>query len=194
MFEVGLFPHITIPTKVSLENPITRFSILDQIWASSLVNIKRAFVVPVDITYYYHVGIFDEIACDQREAPIKKKKKRPFCEIGKQSSSTLLPSTDIQSVHGVFNEVFERYYNALFPLVMAGLKGKKMVPWMTRELKQCIRKKEKLYKLYVRGVIPKNDHTFYKNRLTNLLRRAKRLHFFKNVLMPIMMLESCGAA
>ena len=59
-------------------------------------------------------------------------------------------------------------------------------------LKQCIRKKERLYKLYVRGVIPKGDYTYFKNRLTNLLRRAKRLYFLKMFLMPIMMLESCG--
>ena len=61
---------------------------------------------------------------------------------------------------------------------MTELKGKKIVPWMTGELKQCIRKKERLYKLYVRGVIPKGDYTYFKNRLTNLLCRAKRLYFF----------------
>ena len=90
------------------------------------------------------------------------------------------------SVLGRFNEVFEKYYKALFhlyntafPVVMARLKGKKMVPWMTRELKQCIKKKEKLYKLYMKGSIAKNDYAYYKNRLTNLLRRAKRLYFFK---------------
>ena len=185
MFEVGLFSYIAIPTKVNLENPITRFSILDQIWSSSLVNIRQAFVVPVDITDPFPVGIFAEIACAQREAPIKKK-NRPFYEIGKQLFSTLLPNIDIHGVPGRFNEVFEKYYNALFqiyniafPVVMTELKGKKIVPWMTRELKQCIKKKERLYKLFVSGVIPKGDYTYFKNRLTNLLRRAKRLYFFK---------------
>ena len=96
----------------------------------------------------------------------------------------MLPSIDMHSMPGRFNEVFEKYYNVLFklyntafPVVMAGLKGKKMVPWMFRELKQCIRKKAKLYKLYVKGLIPKNYYPYYKNRLTNLLRRAKRLYF-----------------
>ena len=34
MFECNLRPLITKPTKVNLENPITRFSILDQIWVT----------------------------------------------------------------------------------------------------------------------------------------------------------------
>ena len=100
-------------------------------------------------TDHFPVGIFAEIACAQREAPIKRK-KRPFYEIGKQLFSTLLPNIDIHGVPGRFNEVFEKYYNAIFqiyniafPVVMTELKGKTIVPWMTRELKQCIRKKRK---------------------------------------------------
>ena len=49
---------------------------------------------------------------------------------------------------------------------------------MSQELKACIRKKASLYRMYVRGTILKADYNYYKNRLTTLLRRVKRLHYF----------------
>ena len=149
MFEVGLSPHVTIPTKVNLENVITRFSILDQIWSSSLVNVGKTFVIPVDITDHYPVGIYAELGGVQRETLIRMK-KRPICESGKKLFSTLLSTIDILNMPGRFNEVFRRYYDAIFlfynisfPVVMTRSKDKKMVPWMTRALRQCIRKKRK---------------------------------------------------
>ena len=50
---------------------------------------------------------------------------------------------------------------------------------MSYKLKQCIKKKAKLYKLYLKGKISKNDYTLFKNRLTAVLRRSKRLYYAK---------------
>ena len=54
-------------------------------------------------------------------------------------------------------------------------------PWMTPRLKQCIRKKSKLYKLYLKGKITRGDYTFYRNTLTNVIRRSKKL-YYSNIL------------
>ena len=43
----------------------------------------------------------------------------------------------------------------------------------------CIRKKSKLYQLYLSGRICKPAYTSFKNRLTAIIRRAKRLHYVK---------------
>ena len=50
---------------------------------------------------------------------------------------------------------------------------------MTPELRQCIRKKSKLYKLYLRGRIEKVEYLIFKNRLTAVIRRVKRLYYTK---------------
>ena len=50
---------------------------------------------------------------------------------------------------------------------------------MTSKLKQCIRKKAKIYKMFLRGNISQGDYTVYKNRLTNAIRRTKALYYSK---------------
>ena len=35
LFEVGMKPLVTLPTKVNLQNPITRFSVIDHVWISN---------------------------------------------------------------------------------------------------------------------------------------------------------------
>ena len=52
-------------------------------------------------------------------------------------------------------------------------------PCMTPRLRQCIKKKSKLYRMYLKGRIARGDYTYYKNRLTSVLRRVKRLYYTK---------------
>ena len=184
MFEIGLTPHITIPTKVNIENAITRFSVLDQIWSPHSLSIKRAFVIPVDITDHYPVGVFTDVHHDDFKANTIK--KRSLRESSKQLFAMFLSNIELTFIPGNFNESFNHYYNKLFqiydiafPVTVSSIKCKKIIPWMTAELRQCVRKKSKLYKLFLKGSIRKTDYTSYKNRLTNVLRRAKRLYFTK---------------
>ena len=58
MFELGLSPVITAPTKVNVGNHITRFSIIDHIWTSnSIINISSC-IFPLDITDHFPVCAF----------------------------------------------------------------------------------------------------------------------------------------
>ena len=74
-----------------------------------------------------------------------------------------------------FRQLFEIYERS-FPLIKKTDKIKKPVPWMTLKLKECIRKKAKLYKLHFKDKISKTDYVYFKNRFTNILRKAKRLY------------------
>ena len=47
---------MTIPTKVNLDNLITRLSILDQILISEGLQSEKTYVIPVDITDHYCVS------------------------------------------------------------------------------------------------------------------------------------------
>ena len=51
------------------------------------------------------------------------------------------------------------------------------MPWISQRLKLCIRKKSKLYKLYVSGRVSRLAYTSFRNKLTAVLRRAKRLYY-----------------
>ena len=50
LFEVGMKPLVTLPTKVNLENLITRFSVIDHVWVLSGLQSDQTLIVPIDIT------------------------------------------------------------------------------------------------------------------------------------------------
>ena len=57
MFELSLIPAINIPTKVNIDNMVTRYSIIDQLWVSSNLDISNACVIPLDLTDHFPVGM-----------------------------------------------------------------------------------------------------------------------------------------
>ena len=83
-----------------------------------------------------------------------------------------------QTFGNYHSEIF-RIYNVAFPLAVCSPKNRHPAPWMTSKLKQCIRKKARLYKMFLRGNISRGDYTVYKNRLTNAIRRTKALYYSK---------------
>lgn len=185
MFEVGFSPCITIPSKINPENPITKFSLVDHIWVSS-IDITKSFVFPVDITDHYPVGMSIDLFIAQRFAG--KSMGRPLHERGKATFKMLLSNFNfnIRSFIQNFDEGFSNYfrqifeiYERAFPMLEKNMRARKPAPWMTLKLKECIKKKAKLYKLYLKGKVSKADYTWYKNRLTNVIRKTKRLYYAK---------------
>lgn len=64
-------------------------------------------------------------------------------------------------------------YNAAFPVKLRSSNAKQPAPWMTPRLRQCIRKKSKFYKLYLKGRIANDEYIFFRNRLTAAIRRVR---------------------
>ena len=173
MFEIGMTPLITLPTKVNLENPITRFSILDQIGVTSGLDGHHNFVIPLDITDHFPVGALFSLDVQLNQLFFK----RPLLPKGRETFTTLL-STIQMGVRRESGDIFDNYfkkifecYNIAFPLFTCSAKSGPPAPSMTHELKQCIIKKAKLY---LKGHIVKASCTVYQNRLTSLLRKVKK--------------------
>ena len=57
LFECNMKPLITRPTRVNLENLITRFSISDQIWVSDGLTGIQPFIIPINLTDHFPVGV-----------------------------------------------------------------------------------------------------------------------------------------
>ena len=184
MFELGLNPIITAPTKVNIDNRITRFSLLDHIWISSTTNLMSC-IFPLDITDHFPVSAFLKFPFDTSLIS-QNHCYRSLCRRGKQTFSLLLSSVIVGTVPGNFNAIYNNYiakvldcYSIAFPIKQKTDKVKNLAPWMTPRLRQCIRKKAKLYKLYLRGRIEKAEYIFFRNRVTALIRRVKRLYYSK---------------
>ena len=188
LFELGMAPLVMILTKINPENLITKFSILDQIWVSDNVLPDKTFVIPVDITDHFCICTVIDISTAQSNH-ITPAKRRPFSARGKETFKTLLSNISVDTGVGDLNAIFNSYfmkvfrnYEVAFPIKAHLAKVKPPVPWLTVNLKQCIKKKSKLYRLYLKGRVSKDDYTVYKNRLTGAIRRSKVLYFAKLLL------------
>ena len=86
---------------------------------------------------------------------------------------------DVNNIYENYHRQVLEMYNLAFPLRSRTLKAKQAARWMTHKLKECIKKKAKLYKLFLKGRVNKADYNQYKNRLTNAIRRTKALYYAK---------------
>ena len=184
LFELSMRPLITKPTKVNLTNQITRFSILDQVWVTEDVSQVRSFILPIEITDHFPVCAVISSSFSNNTTSVIKKRK--ITARGKESFSIFLSNVCIQENAGDMNFIYSNYHREIFriycmafPVVTKPLKSRQPAPWMTSRLKECIKKKAKLYRLYLRGIISKNEYATFKNRLTNIIRRTKALYYAK---------------
>ena len=183
MLEIGFYPILNIPSKYNHDNEITKYSILDQVWTTMPNKVSNTCVFPYEITDHFPVlTTFDICTSDTKP---KTKKKRIFNNTNNDIFTRLLFTITLTLVSGDMNSTFCNYFSQLwdiyeraYPLTKFKNKGTDGCPWMTPELKACIRKKASLYRMYVRGTIFKVDYNYYKNKLVTLVRRVKRMYYF----------------
>ena len=183
MLEIGLYPIVNISTKYNHENEATKYSILNQVWTTMPNKVSNVCVLPYEITDHFPVfTAFNFCASLNNPSTLKK------CAFNNRNNgifTRLLLTIAITLVNGDMNLSFCNYFSQLwdiyeraFPLTPLKSNDVEGCPWMTTGLRSCIRKKASLYRMYVCGTIIKADYTYYKNRLTTLIRRVKRMYYF----------------
>ena len=96
LFELGLKPLVTLPTKVNLENIITRFSIIDHIWVTDGLRSDHTLVIPLNISD--HFPVISIISAGVREVSQVPLKKRRLTGRGKETFRIFLSSIHINIV------------------------------------------------------------------------------------------------
>lgn len=183
MLEVGLYPGITIPTKYNSENFNTRFALIDQVWASSPSIMTHSYVIPVGLTDHFPVVTNFTFSVCEDEIPLLS--RRVFNHQNNQIFTNLLSQIRpllFDDLNDSFNYYFFKVYEAYdsaYPITTNNINSVRRCPWITPQIRTCIKKKSRLYRMYTRGTIGKIDYTVYKNRLTLLLRRVRRLYYYK---------------
>lgn len=187
LFELGLKPLVTLPTKVNLENIITRFSIIDHIWVSNKLRGDGTLIVPVNITD--HFPIVSIISTGLHQISNVSTKRRRLTQRRKETFRMFLSNIHVNIVGNNMDTVYNVYfaqvlgdYDRAFPIENYVMKSKHSSAWITPKLKECIKKKAKLYREYLKGHINKRDYTTYKNRLINVIRKSKALYYAQEVL------------
>ena len=186
MLELGLYCTVNIPTKYNHNNEITKFSILDQFWTSMPSDVRVCYILPIDITDHFAVVNSFNLNHKKVQRAISQRTVSHANNIRfTRDLSTVLPS----SVNDDLNATFDNYFNNVFdiydrsyPLVTKLVNYNRNSPWINNRIRFCIKKKSKLYRMYIRGTIIRDEYTYYSNRLNTLLFKAERLYHYKKFL------------
>ena len=108
MFELGLIPAVNIPTKVNIDYMVTKYSIIDQFWVSSNLDISNSCVIPLDLTDHFPVGLsFNSSSLGGRL--VTKCVGRPITANGKVAFSIYLSNINLENISGNHNQVMSHY-------------------------------------------------------------------------------------
>ena len=113
LFELGLKPLVTLPTKVNVENLITRFSIIDHMWASNGLQNDYTFIFPLDITDHFPIISFISLNSVTLPKAILSKRRR-FANRGKEIFRILLSNIHVNTTQGDLNASYNDYYSKVY--------------------------------------------------------------------------------
>ena len=152
LFELGLRPLVILPTKVNIENIITRFSIIDHIWVSDELRGDQTLVIPISTTdHFLVVSVISagfQLVSDVSSRRHLVGRVREAFRIFLSNIHVNMSGSDINTIcDEYFTKVLESY-NKAFPIENYTKKSKNSSPWMTPRLKECIKKKVKLFRVF----------------------------------------------
>ena len=110
---------------------------------------------------------------------------RKFREILAETDWTLIDEYHSPTIaYSVFLSKYKNIYNDCFPLKKIKPKNVSHKPWLSKALPKSIKKKNKLYKQYIRIPILSYEiqYKIYKNKLNHTIRFAKRLYYQEQLL------------
>jgi hypothetical protein len=89
--------------------------------------------------------------------------------------------TDANASYNASTNEYTRLFETCFPLNITTRKqlDRLKTPWLTKGLRKSIKHKNRLYKAFIKSpsAIRKSKYKKFRNKLTHLIRRAKRTHY-----------------
>jgi len=92
--------------------------------------------------------------------------------------SSVYSKLDVDEAFNEFDSILMYYYNLFCPVKSKTISYKDFTkPWIDWEVKREIRRRENYYKLFKSGRLSRVEFNFYRNRVTDLIRRRKREYY-----------------
>ena len=188
MYGLGLYPLIDRPSRITTHS----CTLIDNIFTNQINYSIRSGLLMNDITD--HLPIF--ALCNYE---IKNKKSDPVKyvrnlknenvsllieSLSQEMWNNVLQSDDVNVAYMNFIETFSKLYNLHCPVKKAHAKGIYKKPWITNGLKNACRKKNGLYRSFLRERTHTSENRYkkYKNKLTSILRLAEKAYYSKMLL------------
>ena len=187
LFSHMFFPLITKPTRLTSHSA----TLLDNIFTNNPTRKILNGILLNDISD--HLPVFAYIY----DGPLlynrfKKTIKRNFSESNLSKFQSFLAQTnwsnnlskqDPNEAYNTFFAEYTKFYELCFPIItIKGNQRKKINnPWITKGLLKSIRKKNRLYKMFLKkpDSIRELHYKKYKNKLNHIIKNAKRLYYEK---------------
>ena len=184
-FQNSVFPVINRPTRVAK----TSATIIDHILANTIIDSPlHSGLVKADISD--HFAVFCLLKTNFEQSNMKNiVTKRDINEASIKHFKSLFNSIDWDLVtqislpshsDSIFLERFVQIFDQTFPERKLEINAKNLVsPWITRGLRKSSRKKQRLYKKFLKQRNSKNEEAYkmYKNLFEKLKKQSKKLYF-----------------
>ena len=184
MWGYNYFPIITLPAKINENNNLTKYSLIDQIW-SNFTSGRDHISGVIDNLITDHLPIFYAF-CNELKYQTKyiefrcvtDEKVSNFINCINRLNFELFEIDDPDLAFTTFyNKLFSEY-NSCFPIKRKKINTNLMnEPWMTRDLRRCVKKKFKIYNLLKRGLISRTRFNVYKNTLAWLIEKMRKNYY-----------------
>lgn len=186
MYSNMFFPLITRPTRITSFNA----TLIDNIFTNDLDNCLFSGLIFTDISD--HLPVFSLLYIQDEFNKANENSYAVYREYNNENLQkfrielanvnwmTFCGSTDPNNSYNEFLREYSRVFNSCFPLKKKTKKVDQLCKsWMTKGLLKSIKKKNNLYRKYLRKPTCENNTIYknYKNKLNHSIRIAKRLYF-----------------
>ena len=186
MSSYSLYPSITKPTRITS----TSATLIDNIFTNSN-SFQTSGIIIANVSDHLPVFITTDLKLYRNETDLVETEVRQLkdqniqyfrSELGKVNWEVECSGKDVhQSYRNVISKFDYRFPKSTKKVNQH--KNKMRSPWLSNILLKCIRRKNRLYKNFIRKPTEANKETYrkYRNRLSITLRLAKQ-NYFSNIL------------
>ena len=182
MLSHGFMPLILYPTRINKDDR-TKFSLIDHIF-TNIQNQSFSSVLQYELTDHFPVisaiPALEPKSTNEKTfftRPINETRINKFLGSLEQLVSDFRVS-DYETPDSSFSSFVTKFYDLYYKCFPRKAQVKnKCSPWIANDLKECIKKKNKMYKLFRLGHIPRFHYRKYCNLLTATIRLVKNKYY-----------------
>ena len=190
-YSYGIFPVINKPTRVTRDTA----TLIDHIWTNNLntsCENKQGILCSTISDHFsiFHISLNQQYNDSDNKQPILQRQYtqqniEKFSDtLDKSKWNNVTSLNETSAAFTTFQKEFTKIYTDCFPLRPLRKAYYNRKPWLTPEMKESIKNKNKLYMNRHKGNFEENDAFYkkFKNRLSHILKTAERKYYAEQIL------------
>ena len=189
IFGAGFYPLITKPSRIT----DTSATLIDNILTNDLCRNNQSGLLINDISDHLPVFVCSEQYVSRNKRAVYQYKRvlnsnsisQLYMSLNNRDWSYVYQSKYVNEAYSYFIDLFKTDFNSCCPVKSIKVKeSKKNKQWITKGLENACKKKNNLYKSFLRKRTTHSlfKYKLYKNKLTSVLRYAQKDYYDKLLL------------